>query len=192
MFTVKYQIDEGFSFLETHIPAHWGHHGKEYAWTSGRKHVRRLMERAQQGLEAKVFTVMNIGDHWAPLCDDFTRRSISFDDSLDDGRTPRLCSRRLDHIKRWLSSCNVDVAIWGITQNKVQRLDVPRQPWGSGSCRVIALNTIERMINPSTERWSPERSAYHRLRYLELLTRPFEVRNLISSDSIINHTFAAN
>lgn len=175
MFSVQYSLVEGFVFLPTHIPAQWEQGRYDYVWTFRRDRVRWLMERAQQNLTAKAFTVMNTGDHWAPLCIDFTQKSILFGDSLDDGR-PRLGPKRLGHVQRWLSSCDVDVESWNITEDKIQRLDVPLQPRGrSGSCGVIALNSIERGIDPSVERWSHGKSAHHRLRYLALLTRPYKV-----------------
>ncbi|KAF9929274.1 hypothetical protein BGZ65_005870 [Modicella reniformis] len=174
MFSVQYSLVGGFVFLPTNIPFYWETGRDDHAWTYGRDRIHELMERARRNLTAKAFTVMNTGDHWAPLCIDFTQKSILFGDSLDDGRQ-RLDREGLGHVQRWLSSCDVNIVSWNITEDKIQRLDVPLQPRGrSGSCGVIALNSIERGIDPSVERWSHEKSAYHRLRYLALLTRPFE------------------
>lgn len=170
MFNVQYDHnDQGFIFIPTHVPTEWAK-GKWLDWK--KELVEGLIERAKKSLGAKAFTVINIGEHWGPLCIDFTRTTIYFGDSLDDGEDSRLGKDRHEHIKLWLSSCGVNVGRWSTT---VQRLDVPRQPMGSGSCGVIALNTIERQIDPMVERWTHKMSAIHRLRYLALLTRPFEI-----------------
>ncbi|KAK3816258.1 MAG: hypothetical protein J3Q66DRAFT_440711 [Benniella sp.] len=167
--------EEGFLFLPTHISSQWGQTGYDYVWTFRKREIQRLMERsptepAGEGIRG--------GEHWQSLgCVVYrpSQKSILFGDSLDDGKRPRLGSQRLGYVVRWLSSCGVDIKSWNITENKIQRFDVLLPPRGkSVSCGVIALNSIERGINPSVECWSHETSAYHRLRYLALLTRPFE------------------
>ncbi|KAF9368664.1 hypothetical protein BGX21_006436 [Mortierella sp. AD011] len=67
----------------------------------------------------------------------------------------------------WLQHIGEDIQCWNTT---VQHLCVPQQASGSGSCGVIALNTVEHTINPATERWTNARSAYHRIRYLQYIT----------------------
>jgi hypothetical protein len=187
MFKVQYNhINQGFIFIPTHIPTLWAQ-GDELDWE--KELVEGLIERAKENLEAKAFTVIYFGQHWGPLCIDFTRTTICFGDSLDDGQNSRLGNDRHDHIKRWLSSCGVNVGRWSTA---VQRLDVPQQPRGaSGSCGVIALNTIERQIDPLVERWTHKMSAAHRLRYLALLTRPYEIP-MVCLTSLVSMMFSVS
>lgn len=60
----------------------------------------------------------------------------------------------------------VDVARWN---EDVERLDVPQRPKGQSE------SLLERCLDASVEKWSRQRSAYHRLRYMALITRPFKV-----------------
>ncbi|KAG0200263.1 hypothetical protein BGX31_004094 [Mortierella sp. GBA43] len=74
-------------------------------------------------------------------------------------------------INLWLRVCGARVENWS---QVVGRFHVPRQPAGSGSCGVIALNAIECSMNPSLGLWTAEESTFHRQRYLMLLTQPYK------------------
>ncbi|ORY90323.1 hypothetical protein BCR41DRAFT_376103 [Lobosporangium transversale] len=115
---------------------------------------------------SKAFAVVQMSEHWGVLVVDFVQKSISFGDSLKKFIPVEI----LNGIQRWMTrnGINFQAEKWG---KRVQyNLNVPRQPLGSGSCGIIALNTIERILNPKVERWSHERSCYHRTRLLRLVT----------------------
>lgn len=111
---------------------------------------------------AKGFAVVPMDNHWGMLVIDFERRVLAFGDSL--GRCAPMDT--LLGIQHWLRRQGVKLSEWSKKAKKYR--DIPMQPVGSGSCGIIALNTIERALNPSVERWTHERSYHHRMRLLAL------------------------
>ncbi|KAF9981123.1 hypothetical protein BGZ65_004300, partial [Modicella reniformis] len=167
MFSVQYSYRGNFIFIPTHVISAWPMILKDNSmWEWGKEQVQKLVTDQ----EAKAFAIEITSNHWGALCIDFTKKVILFGDSLDGGVNSRLGDETLKNVRHWLHCCGVDVASWS-----KKRFDVAQQPRGlSGSCGIIALNSIERCIDPSVERWSHQRSAYHRFRYLMLLTRPYK------------------
>jgi Ulp1 protease family, C-terminal catalytic domain len=125
----------------------------------------------KDGKVEKVFAILALGQHWGAICVDLTKRTIQFGDSLNQ----HFPSDALRAIKRWLELSGKDITTgkWNFSYDK---LDVPQQPLTSGSCAINAANAIERMLNLTIERWTHERSAYHRTRFLKLLTGYSKVR----------------
>lgn len=121
------------------------------------------IEHVRSGRVKKAFAIVHMAMHWGAISIDLTRKSIQFGDSL--GRA--MPAGALNGIKQWLKHGGQDINQWSLDIN---RFDVPNQPYTSGSCAINAANTIERVVNPTIERWTHTRSSYHRLRYLRLLT----------------------
>ena len=124
----------------------------------------------------KAFAIIPMPpDHWGLLCVDFLRREISFGDSMDQGivRLTEDVKSAIHRAVLWLRHVGLMDSSW---PSDIARLSVPRQPQGSGSSGVIALNTIECSINPSAEPWIHPRSAYHRIRYLQVASGYRNVR----------------
>ncbi|KAK3826003.1 MAG: hypothetical protein J3Q66DRAFT_396904 [Benniella sp.] len=118
----------------------------------------------------KAFAVVRIHpNHWGLLCVDFTRREFSFGDSMDQGvvRLTEDVKSTICKIVRWLRQAGLMDSPW---PSDIARLNVPQQPHDSGSSGVIALNTIECFGDPSIEPWTHLRSAYHRIRYLQVVS----------------------
>ncbi|KAF9202275.1 Smt3-specific protease [Haplosporangium sp. Z 27] len=114
----------------------------------------------------KVFSLVHINrNHWGVLVVDFKMKVISFGDSLDSGKM-RAHKNVAKVIQRWLKGIGAGMEGWGTA---VQHHSVPQQPHKSGSCGIIALNAIERIIDPSIEEWRSDRSSFHRVRYLKTL-----------------------
>jgi len=173
MFIIQHGNTSQFMILPTHVPSSWSNtkDDKDPCWRFRERDVAELLTCAQTRPDVRIFAIVNTGAHWGVLCVNLTSKTIQFGDSLDRGMKPRLGDSMLKHVRRWLRFCHVEAAGW-----EFKHLDVPQQPTGqSGSCGITALNTIERCLDPTVERWVHRRSAYHRLRYLALLTRPFHV-----------------
>jgi hypothetical protein len=127
---------------------------------------------ANENKDIKAFAVTNLGGHWGALCVDFTAKKLLFGHSRDMCQFPK----RLDALaalKKWLACCGTHVGNWS-----QERLDVPQQDDASGSCGINAVNAIERHFDPTVERWTGDRSKYHRTRFLQLLTESTEVCSL--------------
>src|SRR5215469_8460920 len=110
----------------------------------------------------KKLDIIQMTNHWGVIEIDFTNHTFNFGDSLN--LTPP--RNTLTVLRQWLLSVGEKTEM----QTNFSRLDVPFQGPGSGSCGVIAVNTIERAVNPAIPKWTNETSAYHRIRYLKLLT----------------------
>lgn len=112
-----------------------------------------------------VFAVVAMSEHWGVLKVDLKEHTISFGDSLGYP-IPR---DAVDVVQRWLNWSHPDHQKW---DGPVGVFPVPRQPPGSGSCAVNAINAIERNISTSTkfEIWTHARSEYHRVRMATLAT----------------------
>ncbi|KAG0261256.1 hypothetical protein BG011_001237, partial [Mortierella polycephala] len=111
----------------------------------------------------KAFAVVHMPGHWGALEVDFIQRKISFGDSL----LWAVPNDTVEAVREWIRHCGVDTDQWDC---RVEHFAVPRQPAGSGSCAVNATNAIEKSINPVIEGWTHQRSAYHRTRFLKLIT----------------------
>lgn len=123
---------------------------------------------------SKAFAVVHMNsNHWGVLCVDFSARRISFGDSMDKG-TVRLPCDAEDAIVYWLRHIKVWNSRWS---TDIVHLDVPQQRSGSGSCGVIALNTIERSIDPDVERWTDSDSQKCRIQYFQVVSGFCKVRN---------------
>ena len=130
----------------------------------------------QEGSVTKAFAVIRMPpDHWGLLCVDFSRREVSFGDSMDQGvaRITEDVRSAIHTVVSWVRAIGLIDSSW---PSDVASLSVPQQPHGSGSGGVIALNTIECSINPSIEPWTHPRSAYHRIRYLQVASGYCKVR----------------
>ncbi|KAF9151639.1 hypothetical protein BGX20_005370, partial [Mortierella sp. AD010] len=114
------------------------------------------------GQNSKVFAVVQMGDHWGAACIDFKERRVYFGDSMK--RTFPSDARKA--IARWLVHIGMDLTKWDPC---VHLFHVPRQV-NSGSCGVIALNTIERVLNGKLSIWTNGHAACHRLRLMQLMT----------------------
>ncbi|KAF9342717.1 hypothetical protein BGX26_006991 [Mortierella sp. AD094] len=125
------------------------------------------------GLSA--FAVVNIikESHWGALCIDFQNHSIQYGHSLDNGY-PQLPRDVLHTLRHWLLNIGIigkdKDDDWPKMAVHVEQLQVQNQPYNSGSCVIVSVNTIECNINPDHEHWSHERSAFHRLRLVKILT----------------------
>ncbi|KAF9364907.1 hypothetical protein BGX34_012149 [Mortierella sp. NVP85] len=136
----------------------------------------------RMGRKTKVFAIVCMPpDHWGLLCFDFSRREISFGDSMDQGfvRLTEDVKSAILTVVRWSRDAEVMDGAWS---PDIARLNVPQQPHGSGSGGVIALNTIECSINPSVEPWTHSRSAYHRIRYLQVASGYRKLSQLNEAD----------
>ena len=133
--------------------------------------------------DAKAFTVVNTGGHWAVLVFDFRRKQLLFGDSMDKGKL-NLNGRQhiIDGAHLLLKSCRSPVgevtAATAAKSDKAQRFiradewvkgparfPVPQQN-DSVSCGLAALSAIEYSINPSCELWSQRRATFFRVKYL--------------------------
>ncbi|KAF8945115.1 hypothetical protein BGZ46_006105, partial [Entomortierella lignicola] len=114
------------------------------------------------GNDIKAFAIIHMSNHWGAVCIDFKERHVYFGDSLDRGFPDD--ARKA--IARWLVFLGLDIKKW---KSVVRRFNVPRQK-DSGSCGVVACNTVERTINKKVSPWSNENSVCHRLRLMRLMT----------------------
>lgn len=138
-------------------------------WQHLKSKVEQLVELGEvsrlhkQDAQAKaVGAILTGGNHWGILCFDFVTMAVSFGHSLDRGRAHMEDSVR-GLVDRWLDYHGVSMKIG------FSNLTVPYQGAGSGSCAVVALNTIERMMDPSVEVWAAQKSEHHRLRLLRMI-----------------------
>ncbi|KAF8927853.1 hypothetical protein BGZ47_001917 [Haplosporangium gracile] len=134
--------------------------------------------------DAKAFTVVNTGGHWAVLVFDFRRKQLFFGDSMDKGNL-NLNGRQyiIDGTHLLLKSCRSPAgekvtAAAAVKSDKARRFirvdgwvksparfPVPQQN-DSVSCELAALSAIEHSINPSCELWSQRRATFFRVKYL--------------------------
>lgn len=178
----KYGHRGTYLFVPTQTLNEWIRSIKDFdgsliPWNSHQSTVLAMADEGKRAREAnedkevKVFAVADLGGHWGALCADFTEEKILSGHSLDKG----ILSERtvaLFALKTWLRFCGSPVDDW-----QIERLDVPQQDSGSGSCGINACNAIERHFDPTVERWTGERSRHHRIRFLRLLTESAEVRS---------------
>lgn len=120
-------------------------------------------DQVKSGLVEKVFAVVYMPGHWGSLEVDFVQRKISFGDSL----SYPVPHDTIETVCKWIRCCGIDIGQW---DHHIRHFAVPRQPPGSGSCAVNAINAIEKNVNPRIESWTHEKSAQHRLRLLRLVT----------------------
>jgi Ulp1 family protease len=114
------------------------------------------------GQSNKIFAVVEMSNHWGAVCVDFKERRVHFGDSMK--RTFPSDVRKA--IARWLVHLGMDLTKW---DSSVHLFHVPRQI-NSGSCGVVALNTIERTLNGKLSIWTNNHAACHRLRLMQLMT----------------------
>lgn len=130
------------------------------------------IEIMRSGRVQKVFAIVYMRQHWGAFYVNLTKKTIDFGDSLAK-RAPEDAVKALI---RWLEVVGHNASKWS---SICGNFNVPRQPAASGSCAINAANTIERVFNTEVERWTHKRSAYHRVRYMRLLTGFYEVSNAI-------------
>jgi hypothetical protein len=138
--------------------------------------------------EARVFTIVNTGGHWAVLVFDFKQKRLLFGDSMDRGKLDiEKQANIFAGARLLLESCHshaptshdediatrndlpmrrIRVDRW---VNEPLRFPVPQQQ-DSSSCGLAALSSIEHSIHPSSELWSHERRAFFRVKYLMYAT----------------------
>ncbi|KAG0195772.1 hypothetical protein BGX28_000644, partial [Mortierella sp. GBA30] len=104
--------------------------------------------QVKSGQIETAFAVVHMPGHWGALEVDFVKQKISFGDSL----SWPVSRDAVEAIREWLRHSGVDMHQWDY---HVERFVVPRQPAGSGSCAVNALNAIEKSVNPATKIWDP-------------------------------------
>jgi hypothetical protein len=113
MFMVQYGHTNGFMILPSNaIP---GSRRLAEVATVLKEHadqVAKLERRAQEQLEAKMFAIVNTGNHWGVLCVDFTNQTILFGHSTDHGTTLRLDGNVLMNVQQWLRGCQVNPETW--------------------------------------------------------------------------------
>ncbi|KAF9137631.1 hypothetical protein BGX20_007854, partial [Mortierella sp. AD010] len=114
-------------------------------------------EVIQGGEVDRAFACVHMENHWGVLCVDFKKNVLSFGDSYRRLTPPKA----IDAAMRWLKNTVKDFSMWENAERNVGRFSVPPQS-GGGSCGIIAANAIETAVNPAAERWTPERSAFHR------------------------------
>jgi len=158
LFTEYYGADGKHLFIPPLVLEAWRTSEVCVEWRWGREQIRR-------GNVKKVFVIVAMIQHWGAFYVNITNKKIQiqFGDSL--GLDPP--NDALRAIIRWLKLAGKKTSNWNGICDK---FDVPEQPDTSGSCAINAANTIERVVNPTVERWTHSRSAYHRLRFLKLLT----------------------
>ncbi|KAG0228916.1 hypothetical protein BGW41_003238 [Actinomortierella wolfii] len=150
-------------------------------WKSGKERLMELIAFADSDPDNKafVFTMAKIGNNWGgAFCIDIRHKRLLFGRSLDREKL-ELCDNLFRAAYRWLRACGVAVTGW-----EVERFPVEQQSKSSGSCSVAALAAIERFLDPSIEKWSPEESRYHRLRLLAkaIRNKPPSVSNPNDAD----------
>ncbi len=140
-----------------------------FSWGFGQKEII-------EGTVDLVFIMIHMNNsHWGLACVDFVNKRVLFGDSMDRGVDPddRIPAAASGAIWIWLSKVVLidDFQAW---DRKTARLEVPQQGSASGSCGFVALNTMERMMGGTVETWTVNKSSYHRLRLMKILTG-FEV-----------------
>ena len=117
-------------------------------------------------IEAAYALVHMNGNHWGLACINFFERRVYFGDSMDNGQR-RLPLDAEQAIWKWLSRVTHRSNTW---IRNVLHLEMPQQNEGSGSCGVISLNMMERMVGGDVDQWSVSTSKDQRLRLLKILT----------------------
>ncbi|KAF9921479.1 hypothetical protein FBU30_008474 [Linnemannia zychae] len=173
-------------FVQTFIDAARSQSRSSLNWDPLRlKHALDLQDFVDNNpdCEARVFTVVNTGNHWAVLVFDFKQKRILFGDSMDNGNLDRgkhdyvfvgaryileACNSRL------LSPNSEDIATRDQPQHRIRvedwtktplRFPVPKQH-DSSSCGFAALSAIENSIHLQSELWSHGRRVFFRVKYL--------------------------
>ena len=155
LFSMLYGADGRHLFIPPLILEGWRSNAHWANWEWEKKSMNG-------GKAEKVFAIVLMSQHWGAFCVDLTRRKIQFGDSL----SRPIPNDAVSGVRGWLRLSGQDLRHWSST---VDKFDVPQQPITSGSCAIIAANTIECTLNPAIECWTHQRSAYHRTRYLKLL-----------------------
>lgn len=173
-FKKQYGHRGSFFFVPTQMLSTWiksiNSSKPAFPWNSNRSTILDMLNKGKDGSkDVKAFAVANFESHWGALCVDFTEKIILFGHSLDK-RVLTRGSPAVKALKKWLRQCGVSLDDWDYG-----RMDVAQQDSGSGSCGINALNAIERHFDHRVEFWTNERSRYHRIRYLKLLTESDEV-----------------
>lgn len=155
-FSSHYGVNNRYLFIPPHVLELWRYHRGDVLskWMSDEVH---------SGVIEKAFGLIHMPNHWGALQVDFRKRRILFGDSL----SVPIPLIYINAVRVWLRNIGFDLKQWEV---KVGVFKVSQQPPGSGSCAVNALNAIEHCINNSIEYWTHERSAYHRVRLLKVMT----------------------
>ncbi|KAF9344101.1 hypothetical protein BGX26_004808 [Mortierella sp. AD094] len=142
------------------------------SWRTMRPKLEQLEQEGRsarlqgKNIHVKAFgAILTGGDHWAVVGFDFVTMRVLFGHSLDRSR-PYMEQSVKKTIDKWLQYYGLDMGSGFIN------LPVPYQGYGSGSCAVIVLNTIERFLDPRVEIWTQTKSAFHRFRLLKMLLDP--------------------
>ncbi|KAG0314759.1 hypothetical protein BGZ99_007862 [Dissophora globulifera] len=154
VFTDHYGKDGHYLFIPYLTMVLWNDEPQSRQWERSRIESKRVQ---------KAFAIVGMNAHWGALEIDFNSRKLLFGDSLNK-TIPDDAKRG---VWKWLRHVGVDTTKW---DRSVGKLFVPRQPPQSGSCAINAANAIERSVNSTVELWRHDRSAYHRVRFLKLIT----------------------
>ena len=121
------------------------------------------LEAIQSGRVKRVFGIIQLTRHWGAIEINFVNHTFHFGDSLN--RSPP--RNTLAALRRWLTSVGQTSNIW---PKSFAKFDIAQQGPRSGSCGINAANGIEHAVNPTIPLWTEASSAYHRIRFLKLLT----------------------
>ncbi|KAF9997015.1 hypothetical protein BGZ80_007107, partial [Entomortierella chlamydospora] len=129
----------------------------------------------------KIFSIVDMGQHWGTVCFDLKNCQISFGDSLNQPIPMNAVEKILDSIPLRVPGSR-DFFKWNRALRRIQTFSVPRQ-YDSFSCGILAVNAIERDLNRHVE-WDEYSPEYHRIRFLRLLTGYTEILCSVEDDEI--------
>lgn len=133
-----------------------------FGWDWGGKAVSSVAEKAYGIYHEKA--------HWHVLCIDFVARRVFFGDSLDRGVSIHV---RIAVIQ-WLACVSPDANQSSMPADRLEgwtmhKLYVPYQGKSSGSCGLIAANTIDCLLDHRIQPWTNRLCVSFRLRLLKMM-----------------------
>lgn len=154
------------------LPPFWERH---HRWAAQK-------DKIAGGRVRKLFTVVFFSNHWTVICFDFESHRIQYGDSLNWS----VPVEKIDEVLEWLESFQprvedkkgayrVDLNAMRNARGFIEPLPIVNQT-DSASCGVLALNAIEKAVNPYYD-WDQHTSPLDmRVRFARMLTGYTEVR----------------